>query len=177
MSLGAGGVAQRLLAGPNPPPVLDGAAFVDAASALGPQQLRACLENCLLECTNTRAARPEENSVLANSKLNVGLSALVQHVAAGSSGAPGTPGSGAAPSSGSRGADGGDALALFPASAGLPSLGALLRAVVLPPSATSRLISPPAAQLFGAHSHVGAGRRWAAELFEIGTAPNPHPRG
>lgn len=173
MSLGAGGVAQRLLAGPNPPSVLDGAAFVDAAAALPRDQLRACLENCLLECTNTRAPRPDENSGFANSKLNVGLAALVQHVTAASSGAPGT----AAPSSGSTGIDGSEGPALFPASAGLPSLGALLRASVLPPSATSRLISAPAAQLFGAHSPVGAGRRSAAEQFEIGSVPNLYPRG
>ncbi|KAL4440152.1 hypothetical protein ABPG75_003153 [Micractinium tetrahymenae] len=171
--LSLGGVAQRLLAGPHPPPVLDGAAFVAAASALPPSQLRACLENCLLECTNTRAARADENSGFASSKLNLGLAALVQHATTAAGGAAGGAGAGAGPS----GAGGNGEPALFPASAGLPSLGELLRAAVLPPSATARLVSPPAAQLFAAHSPVGAGRRSAAEHFDVGSVPSLYPRG
>lgn len=174
--LGAGGVAQRLLVGA-PSPVLDGDAFVDAASALPRERLSACLENCLLECTNTRAPGPEENSSYASSKLNVGLAALVQHAAAASGGAPGAA-LGLAPGGSGSGAHGSsEGPALFPASAGLPSLGTLLHAAVLPPSATSCLISPPAAHLFGAHSPAGAGRRSAAESFEVGSVPVLQPRG
>ncbi|PSC67596.1 hypothetical protein C2E20_8752 isoform B [Micractinium conductrix] len=146
-------------AGLPPGPVLDGDAFVAAAARLPPAQLRAALENCLLECTNSRLARPEEMfSALPCSKVHTGVAGLVQLVAGGGGGV-------------------GDGPALFPPAAGLPTLGNLLRGTVLPPSATSRLISPPAVQIFTAHSQVGGDVRSAAEHFDNGSVPSMYTRG
>lgn len=165
--LGVGGVAQRLLASAGRSWVLDGDAFVGTAAALPPAQLRATLENCLAECTNTRLARLDEHSGFNSSKVNLGVAGLVQHVSA-------PPGAGH-----TAGCSGGGASEpeLFPPSAGLPTLGALLRSTVLPPSATARLVSQPAAHLFAAHSQVGAGRRSAAEHFDVGSVPSLYTRG
>lgn len=134
--------------------MLDGDAFVAAASLLPAPQLAAGIENCLLECTNSRLARPTEQPTFGGVKVNNGVAGLVQQVAAA-----------------------GPALALFPPAAGLPSLHALLEATVLPPSATRGLMASPAVQLFVAHSMTGSGRRSGAELFDLGSAPSTYERG
>jgi hypothetical protein len=157
----ASGIAQRLLAPGQS--VLDGDAFVDAAAEqLTAAHLCASLENCLLECTNTRLARPLEQASLSSGKIDTGVAGLVQQVAAGCSSAnSGRSGSG---------------IQLFPASAGLPSLSQLLHSVVLPPSATAHLMSAPAVQLFVAHSPVGPGRLSATEQYDAFGVPAVHER-
>ena len=138
--------------------VLDSAAFVAAAGALPAARLRAGLENCLLECTNTRLPRLHElPPAAATGKVNAGAAALVQ-LAGGGPAAAQLP-------------------ALFPPSAGLLPLGALVAGAVLPPSAARGLLSPPAVQLFVAHSGAGAGRRSAAEHFDMGSVPSLYERG
>ena len=68
--------------------MLDGDAFVDAAAEqLTAAHLCASLENCLLECTNTRLARPLEQASLSSGKIDTGVAGLVQQVAAGCSSA------------------------------------------------------------------------------------------
>jgi hypothetical protein len=157
----ASGVAQRLLAPGQS--VLDGDAFVEAAAEqLTAAHLRASLENCLLECTNTRLARPLEQASFSSGKIDTGVAGLVQQVAAGG---------GSANSGGS-----GSGMQLFPASAGLPSLQQLLHSVVLPPSATAHLMSAPAVQLFVAHSPVGPGRLSATEQYDAFGVPAVHER-
>ena len=155
------GLAQRLLgpggSGGGGSWVLDGAAFVSVAEQLPASQLRASLENCLLECTSTRLAQLAEQPSLSATKVNTGAAALVQLLVG-------------------AGRDGGQPLELFPPSAGLPSLGELLTVAVLPPSATSRLLPQPVLQLFAAHCSAGAGRRSAAEHYDMGSLPSLYDR-
>ncbi len=154
------GLAQRLLAPGGSSGgswVLDGAAFVAAAEALPAPHVRASLENCLLECTSTRLAQLSEQPSLSATKVNTGTAALVQLLVG-------------------AGRDGGQPPELFPPSAGLPSLGELLAAAVLPPSATSRLLPQPVVQLFAAHCSAGAGRRSAAEHYDLGSLPTLYDR-
>lgn len=138
---------------------------VASPAELPAERLAAGIENCLLECTNTRLPRAlEQPAGLGAARVNQGAAGLIQHL---------MPAAGVGGDAVGGGAS--SPLDLLPTPPGC-RLADLLARAVLPPSAARGLLAPPAAALFKAHSAISGGRKAAAESFELGSMPAVHER-